>query len=359
MSNSDEQHREVAQLRRQISAIDRELLQTLERRAQASRQIHSLLEGAVPSVDTGEAEWLKALEAESSGALSSANLRAIFTHIRAAARSIEQPVRVAYLAPEGGFGYQLVTDYFGASALLTECATLVEILEEVARGRAVYAALPWESSVEGLFQSSIAALANTGLFVVGAPQVRATFELMTKSGQRDTIKNVYATAAAHAACELFLSRELRHATVTDVRSPRIAAQLAREDATAAAVVPEACGRQAGLSMAQSNVGDVPDLSLRYALAAERPAMRSGRDRTCLLFSVEDSPGSLFEVLRHFAERAINLRQLQSMPTSSQIQGYVFYVEVDGHQTDRAVVTALEEIKRGGRYFKVLGSYPDD
>jgi chorismate mutase/prephenate dehydratase len=189
--------------------------------------------------------------------------------------------------------------------------------------------------------------------------VRATFDLMTKSGTRDSIKNVYATPAAHAACELFLSRELRQATVTDVRSPRIAAQLAQEDPAAAAVVPEACGREAALAVTQSNVGDVPDLSLRYAIAAGRPAMRSGRDRTCLLFSVEDSPGALFEVLRHFAERAINLRQLQSMPTPSQIQGFVFYVEVDGHQTDRAVVTALEEIKRGGRYFKVLGSYPAD
>ena len=357
MANSQERQRELEELRKSIAEIDRNLLGSLERRAEASRQIHALLEGAVPNVDTGEAEWLKALEAEGSGALSSANLRAIFTRIRAAARSIEQPVRVAYLAPEGGFGYQLVTGYFGASALLTECATVVEALEEVARGRAVHAALPWESSVEGLFQSSISALANTGLFVVAARQVRATFDLMTKDGHRDGIKMVYATPAAHAACELFLSRELRQATVTDVRTPRVAAQLAHEDTGAAAVVPEACGREAALAVAQSNVGDVPDLSLRYAITAERPAMRSGSDRTCLLFSVEDSPGALFEVLRHFAERGINLRQLQSMPTSSQIQGYVFYVEVDGHQTDRAVVRALEEIKRGGRYFKVLGSYP--
>src|SRR5690606_40056093 len=258
---------------------------------------------------------------------------AIFKQIRAEARSIEQPVRVAYIGPEGGFGHQLAKKHFGAGSVLTECLTVVEALDEVARGRAVYAAFPWESSVEGLVQSSIAALAQTELFIVAGPEVRATFDIMTKSGELSDVKRVYATASAHAACEIFLERELAKVTVVDVRSPLIAAQLAHENAGAAAIVPEACGRDADLIVARSNVGDVPDLSVRYAIAAERPAMRSGGDNTCLLFSVRDRPGSLFAVLRHFAERGVNLRKLQNMPSNGTTSEYLFYIEVGGHQTD--------------------------
>ncbi len=357
MPSPEETKRELAELREAIQELDQNLLVALDQRAKLSRKVRSLTEGATATVDVDEADWLKSLEAKGSGALPSSSLRAIFKQIRAEARSIEQPVRVAYIGPEGGFGYQLAKNHFGSAAALTECPTVVEALDEVARARAVYAAFPWESSVEGLVQTSIAALAQSDLSLVAEPRVRATFDIMTKSGELSDVKRVYATAAAHAACELFLARELPKVGVTDVRSPLIAAQLAHESPGGAAIVPEACGRDADLAVARSNVGDVPDLFFRYAIASDRPAMRSGADHTALLCSVKDSPGSLFEVLRHFAERGLNLKKLQSMPSNGAAAEYVFFIEVGGHQTDRAVVTALEEIKRESRYLRVLGSYP--
>jgi chorismate mutase/prephenate dehydratase len=357
MPSPEETKRAIAELREAITNVDRNLLASLEERARLSRKIHALTEGGPGTIDVDENVWLRALEEHATGALSSEGLRAIFRQVRAEARGIEQPVRVAYIGPEGAFGYHLAKSNFGAGAALTECATVLEALDEVVRGRAVYAAFPWESSVEGLVQSSIAALANTELFIVAGPQMRATFDFMTKSGQLTDVKRVYATAAAHAACELFLARELPKVAITDVRSPLVAAQLAHESPGGAAVLPEACGRDAELEVARANVGNIPDLSFRYAIAGNRPAVRSGKDVTCLLFRVADKPGSLFDVLRHFAERGLNLKKLQSMPTDGATAEYVFYIEVGGHQTDRAVVTALEEVKREARYLRVLGSFP--
>jgi chorismate mutase/prephenate dehydratase len=97
--------------------------------------------------------------------------------------------------------------------------------------------------------------------------------------------------------------------------------------------------------------------MRFAIASARPAMRSGNDVTCILFSVDDQPGSLFGVLRHFAERGVNLKKLQSRPVSHPSWDYVFYVELGAHVTERPVVTALEAIKRTTKYLKVLGSFP--
>jgi chorismate mutase/prephenate dehydratase len=75
-----------------------------------------------------------------------------------------------------------------------------------------------------------------------------------------------------------------------------------------------------------------------------------------LIGVDTSPGSLFDVLRHFAERGINLRKLQSRPAQRETWDYVFYVEIGGHVSDRPVVTALESIKRNTKYLRVLGSF---
>ncbi|HEU4537971.1 MAG TPA: hypothetical protein VFS00_27815, partial [Polyangiaceae bacterium] len=59
----------------------------------------------------------------------------------------------------------------------------------------------------------------------------------------------------------------------------------------------------------------------------------------------------------FAERGVNVRTIQSRPPAREEQDTVFYIEVSGHVTDRAMVTALEGVKNQTRSFKVLGSYP--
>jgi chorismate mutase/prephenate dehydratase len=208
-----------------------------------------------------------------------------------------------------------------------------------------------------LVQTSVTALAQTELLMVAERSMESTYDIMARPGtDLGQVEKVYATATAHAACERFLQRELQSARVVDVRSPLVAAQTARTEERCAAIGPKGCARAAELDVARSNIGDVSDLRFRYGIASSRPAIRSGNDTTNLLFSVDDAPGALFDVLRHFAERGINLKKLQSRPLRSESWDYVFYVEVTGHVTDRPVVTALEAIKRTTRYLKLLGSF---
>ena len=93
------------------------------------------------------------------------------------------------------------------------------------------------------------------------------------------------------------------------------------------------------------------------MVGARPSSRTGDDVTSLVFSVQDAPGSLLDVLKVFAERGINLSNIQSHPVEGQTWQYLFYVDMAGHFTDRPLVMAFEEMKRITRFFKVLGSYP--
>jgi chorismate mutase / prephenate dehydratase len=350
-----DQKRALAELREKVAKLDLELLEKLGVRARLSREIHALAESD-PSIDVAEEEWLQRLEAAATPELPRDSLRSIFRQIRAAARALEQPVKVAYVGPEGGFCHQTATGYFGSAVAFTPCVSPNEALDEVARGRAAFAVFPFESSVDGLVQSSVTALAETDLVLVGERSLPATYELMATGGGLGEIEKVYATAIAHAACQRFLDLQLPRTAVIDVRSPVVAAELAREEKGSAAILPEPTGRAAGLELVHGNVSDSPDLKFRYGIAGSRPASRSGNDVTCLLIGVDDSPGSLFGVLRHFAERGINLKKLQSRPVQRENWDYVFYVEIGGHITDRPVVTALESIKRNTKYLKVLGSF---
>jgi chorismate mutase/prephenate dehydratase len=350
-----DERRDPSALRDKLAEVDRALVERLDERARLSKELASRL-GADATIDVGEREWAESLVATSSGDMPKESLRSILGQVRAASRSLEQRATVAYVGPEGSFCHEAALEHFGAASALLPTAGVREALEEVVRGRATFAVFPFESSVDGLVQPSVSALADTDLMMVGERVTRASYDLMARADLRD-VEKVYATAIGLAACQRFLDAELPRASVIDVRSPAVAAELTKEEPSSAALVPSWVGRAAGLESRRANVGDEPDLKLRHAIAAARPAMRTGNDVTCLLFSVDDAPGSLFGVLRHFAEKGVNLRKLQSRPVAQGSWDYVFYVELSAHVTDRSVTTALESLKRTTKYLKVLGSCP--
>ncbi len=349
--------RELAELRRKLAGIDREIAQRLNDRFECSSEVRTLLErtGEVGGVDSQSTDFAALHEAAPS--VDEASLRAVFHQIWAEGRGIERPARVAFVSPSGGFCQRAAKHYFGEAADYVEAPTLHAALEEVVRGRTAYAVFVIESSTDGVMQAAVGELARSELVLVGERTVAARMDLANQTGNPDDIERVLLTAPAHAACERFLARELDSAVVLDVRSPMAALELARDDASAAVIVPEGHAEPFGFKVVKQNVGDQPDLQFRYGIAGRRPARRSGRDTTALLFSIDDSAGALYEVLRHFAERGVNLNKLQSRPVTGETWDYVFYAELSGHVTDRGLVTAIESIKRSTKYLKILGSYP--
>ncbi|MEZ4376380.1 MAG: prephenate dehydratase domain-containing protein [Polyangiaceae bacterium] len=347
----------LRELRERIAEADSALLRALEQRLSLSLEVQPYLAGN--QQDVGRDAWADALVARVANAKIPAEaIRAVLLQVRAEATALEQPTAVAYLGPEGGLGFQVAQAHFGRSAELVECPSIARCLEEVSRGRATFAVFPFESSEEGLSQSALDALANSELVLTAERRVPYRLDLVNQTGNLGDIEKLYLTAHAHTVCEQFLRKELPKATVLDVRSPVVALQLVSGDAGAAAIVPS--GSELGeYQVVRGNVSDEPDMRYRFGIATARPSGRSGRDTTALLFSVDDTAGALFDVLRHFAERGVNLKMLQSRPVKGENWDYLFYVELSGHVTDRSLVTAIESVKRSTRFLKVLGSFPSE
>jgi prephenate dehydratase len=85
--------------------------------------------------------------------------------------------------------------------------------------------------------------------------------------------------------------------------------------------------------------------------------RTGRDKTSLLLSIPHTPGSLYEVLRPFSEKKINLTKIESRPVKGRPWEYVFFVDFEGHVTDSHIIDTMAELKGKVLFLKVLGSYP--
>ena len=348
--------REVDELRQEVGKIDAQLLSSLERRGKLSKRIGELRKSITTPPTLPNPNQIEALVGKAQGDIPVAALREIFREIFATCFSLEQPVVVSYCGLDGGFAHAAARSRFGVAAEYISGETVLAAIDEVSRQRANYAVVPFETKADGLLQSTIAALTETEVKIVDAFELVVNLQLASKASSLGEIEKVYAMPKDRAHCQRFLATEMPGAQVLDVKTPLGACQLAAADPRAAALVHEGFTAEYALEIVKRNVRDDGDDRVRYAIVGTRPSSRTGSDLTGLVFAVSDSPGALHEILRQFAERGVNLTKIQSRPTPGESWQYLFFIEVQGHATDRPIIGAIEDVRRLSKFFKVLGSY---
>jgi chorismate mutase/prephenate dehydratase len=134
--------------------------------------------------------------------------------------------------------------------------------------------------------------------------------------------------------------------------------MAAQDANVAAIAPAAAARGYGLDLIAENIQDLAHNTTRFLVLGREPVKRSGADKTSLLFALPERAGALHGALSLFARQHINLTMIQSRPQRERPWAYVFFVDLEGHQSDPAVAGALAALERKALFLKVLGSYPE-
>jgi chorismate mutase/prephenate dehydratase len=349
--------RELDELRQELARLDAQLLVALDKRARTARRVGELRHDQAPSLPLADHAAIRALVARSSGDLPHEVLTGIFHAIFAACLSLELPVKVAFVGPEGGPGHAAARSRFGQDSNLVGAETPEGALEEVSRKRAEFAVAPIETATAGPVQPTIFALMTSDLRIVEVLDGSFDLHLMNRTGNLADVEKIYATSADRASCERFLGPLAPRVSVLDVKAPLMACQLAAEDHGAAALASEAFGAQLGLEIARRSVLDGAGPRVRYAVVGTRPSRRTRDDLTSLAFTLPEASGSLLDVLKVFIDRGIRLTKIHSHPVQGGTWTYLFHIEIVGHFTDRSLVTAFEEMKRVTRSFKLLGSYP--
>lgn len=270
--------------------------------------------------------------------------------------------RWAYLGPEGTFTEQAARALVGPVAVdLDPVGTVSVALDEVRSGRADAACAAMESSVEGAVPVTQDELTHGHpLLITAETYVPITFDLLVRPGTELTsIRSVGAHPHGHAQIRSWLAGALPGAdAVMTASNAAGAAAVAAGELDAAAAAPVA-GARYGLQTLVANIGEVRDAVTRFVLLRRpaRPPAPTGNDRTSLVLSVGNHPGSLLAVLAEFASRGINLTRLESRPTRSRLGIYYFLVDADGHLADPAMADVVAALIRRQALLRWLGSYP--
>ncbi len=347
--------REREDLRKEASRIEAEIVTQLDARAEVAKKIAEInVEDPATKNFVDNAEVERLAEA-SSGAMPRESLVQVLRTIQANVGAIEQPLGVLYVGPDGGAAHAAVRQRFGAMCRAVSVESTQAALDGVVR-QGELAVLPYETREDGSVQATMLALSRSEGRIVSCFEVVHHTDLVNKTGNIADVERIYAIGTQHATCAGFLGTHFAKVPVLDVKSPLLAARFAAEDHGAAAFADRVFEGELGLAVVRRDIRDDGEERVRYVVVGTRPSPRTGRDRSVIAISVADSPGALHEVLKAFAEREINLTKIQSRPVPGDSWKYIFFLEIEGHTTDRNMVQALDDVKRLTKFFRVLGSY---
>jgi chorismate mutase/prephenate dehydratase len=351
---------ELELLREQIDAVDRELLECLNERARLVQRVGDAKAGSgSPIYDARrERDILETLRVANEGPFPDSGLGPVFREIISATRSLEAPLAVAYLGPEGTWCHQASRHRFGGSVQFSPAPTIAAIFAQVARGDADYGVVPVENTTEGVVTTALDALAETSVPATGEIVLRISHQLLSRSGHREDVRRVASHPQPLAQCRGWLDREFPGIERVETASTAAAAKLAQSDGTIAAVAGELAARTWDLEVVEADIEDRRDNTTRFLVVGGASSQPTGRDLTSAVFTArKDESGALYRLLEPFARHAVNLTAIHIRPIKGKPWEYLFFVDMEGHEADAPVRSALSEASDRAFSHRVIGSFP--
>ena len=353
----------LAQIRAEINAVDAQLQELLNRRALLAQQVGISKHADGHTVDfyrpEREAQVLRAALERNAGPLRNEEIARLFREIMSACLAQQEPLKVAFLGPEGTHTQAAVFKHFGHSVRALALSTSEEVFHEVEAGNADFGVVAVENSTEGTITNTLDRFIGSPLHICGEVELRIHHCLMGRMESLQAIERICAHAQALAQCRSWLDEHLPGVERVAVSSNAEGARRARDEKGTAAIAGDTAAEVYELRLLVSEIEDHADNSTRFLVIGRKILAPSGADRTTLLVSTRSttSPGALHRLLEPLATNRISMTRIESRPSRRGKWNYVFFIDIEGHASDARVARALKGLKARASLFRVIGSYP--
>ncbi len=356
MSEQLKQHRD------QIDAIDQELLVLVNERAALARQIGSLKDDGVIYRPEREAQVLRRLQANNTGPLSNDAVSNIFRAVMSNCRALEKELTIAFLGPLGTYSEEAALKQFGLGRGAVVCGSIDEVFRTLEANQADYGVVPVENSTEGAIGITLDLLLSSPLKICGEITLPIHHCLLSKQDDISQISHVFSHSQSLSQCHEWLNKTLpgaqREAVTSNARAAQMIHDLVSTDGTfAAAIASKRAAELFNLNILAENIEDDPKNTTRFLVLGKHDVAASGTDKTSIVMTTKNKPGAMIDLLEPLSRHGVSMTKLESRPSRQSLWDYVFFVDIEGHQTDAKVQAALQELQMRASFLKVLGSYP--
>lgn len=364
--NNEAQEITLDQLRINIDEIDRKLIHLINERAKQVVEVGRIKRGSgIPIyAPHREAAVLKKVTQLNDGPIQNRTIEAVYRELMSGSFALEQPLRIGYLGPVGTYSHLAATRQFGSSVEFENLRAIEGVFEEVARGHVDYGLVPIENSTGGGITETLDAfmLYHDKLNIYGEVQLEVHFSLLANC-QPDQVKRIYSKSEALMQCRNWLITQYPKAEQIPAESTAAAAKRAKADneedpnVGAAAIGSVLAGEIYGLHSLFERIEDRTSNVTRFLILSKSETEVSGDDKTSIMFTTDDRPGSLVDVLNVFKRSGVNLSHIDKRPSRAVNWDYTFFVDATGHKKDSKFAEVVGEARAHCKMLTVLGSFP--
>lgn len=356
----------LEQLRHDIDAVDSQLIELINRRAELVVQVGKIKrQSEIPIyAPHRESAVLAKVQKLNQGPISNRTIEAVYRELMSGSFALEQPLRIGYLGPVGTYSHLAATKHFGSSVEFENLRAIDGVFEEVARGHVDYGLVPIENSTGGGITETLDAflIHHNRLNIYGEVQLAVHFSLLANC-QPHEVKRIYSKPEAFSQCRNWLVTQYPQAELVPAESTAGAVRRAKSeietnpDAGVAAIGSSLAGEIYGLHPLFEQIEDHQTNITRFLILSRSETEISGDDKTSIMFTTEDRPGSLVDVLNVFKRNSVNLTHIDKRPSKEVNWDYTFFVDAIGHRKDNQFAEVLGEARAHCKELTVLGSFP--
>lgn len=284
-------------------------------------------------------------------------------------------MKIAVLGPKGTFSDKAYLEYAKQHKDIEFEAeyysSIDEVFSAVSPGDCAMGIVPVENTLDGYVQRTLDLLLEKDLQIVDENMVEVQFSLLGNVSSREEIEKLYVQFKANGQCRQFIN-SLEGAKIISTESNMESFYRLENEKGSAAIVPKHIVESVQDKFIIENVTDAGNNHTRFFAikkgnvnsdrvvefkAMNDKAEYEGKVRIPVyIMPTTERPGVLFEILKNFNDREINMISIMSRPTKHELGTYNFYIEIDGMYSQ--LDTIMETLRKIHEFndIKILGIY---
>ncbi|HCO48612.1 MAG TPA: bifunctional chorismate mutase/prephenate dehydratase [Spirochaetaceae bacterium] len=236
------------------------------------------------------------------------------------------------------------------------CREFSDVFESVESGIFDCGIVPVENTLGGLVGPVNSILIYTNLKIIAAVDMPVKHCLLCVPGtDHRELRNVWSHSQALAQCRNFIARN--HLEAIPYYDTAGAARTIAETRPkgVAVIASKFCADLYGLEIIKEDIQDSVHNRTRFFVVAMNDGVGDG-DRCSAVFTAGDKAGSLFAILKVFANASINLTRIESVPDTPG--KYAIFIDFQGSIKDAKVASVIAKAEEMAEDFRVLGCYKE-
>lgn len=268
-------------------------------------------------------------------------------------------IKVGFQGKHGTFSDVAVDEFFEGQIIeKVSFKDFLSIITAVENEEIDYALIPVENTTTGMISRTYDFFFNHDIYAVGEHHVRVSENLIVQKGAGlKDLKEVYSHPEVLEQCQNFFN-ENKHIKPIAYQDTAASVEYIKNmnDISKGALASLKSAEYYGMDVLIKDVQANKTNTTRFLCITHNSKTVKDANKISTMFILKHEAGSLYNVLKIFAEENINLLKLESRPIPGRNFEYLFYLDFDGNIDDEEVRNVFKKVKDYCISYKILGCY---